>query len=42
VETLTATYLGGQYVLMTLFLLIGVVLLLRPRGIGGILESTRA
>lgn len=42
VETLTATYLGGQYVLMTLFLLIGVVLFVRPRGLGGILESTRA
>jgi branched-subunit amino acid ABC-type transport system permease component len=41
-EALTATYLGGQYVLMTLFLLIAVVLLFRPRGIAGILEGARA
>lgn len=42
VEALTATYLGGQYVLMTMFLLIAVVLLIRPRGLGGLLESARA
>ena len=41
-EALTATYLGGQYVLMTLFLLIAVVLLIRPRGLGGLLEAVRA
>ncbi len=41
-EALTATYLGGQYVLLTLFLLIAVVLLLRPRGLGGLLEAARA
>jgi branched-chain amino acid transport system permease protein len=41
-EALTATYLGGQYVLMTLFLLIAIVLLIRPRGLGGLLEATRA
>ena len=41
-EALTASYLGGQYVLMTLFVLIAVVLLVRPRGVGGILETTRA
>jgi branched-chain amino acid transport system permease protein len=41
-EALTATYLGGQYVLMTLFLLIAIVLLVRPRGLGGLLEATRA
>lgn len=42
IEAVTATYLGQQYVLMTLFLLIAVVLLVRPRGIGGILEAARA
>lgn len=42
VEALTATHLGGQYVLMTLFLLIAVVLLTRPRGLGGLLETARA
>jgi branched-subunit amino acid ABC-type transport system permease component len=42
VESVTATYLGSQYVLMTLFLLIAVVLLVRPRGLGGVLEAARA
>jgi branched-chain amino acid transport system permease protein len=42
VHALTETYLGGQYVLMTLFALIAVVLLVRPRGIGGLLEAVRA
>jgi len=42
VESLTATYLGTQYVLITLFLLIAVVLLIRPRGLGGVLEAARA
>lgn len=42
VEAVTATYLGGQYVLITLFLLIAIVLLVRPRGIGGLLEAVRA
>jgi branched-chain amino acid transport system permease protein len=41
-EAITSTYLGGQYVLMTLFLLIAVVLLIRPRGLGGLLEAVRA
>jgi branched-chain amino acid transport system permease protein len=41
-EAITATYLGGQYVLMTLFLLIAIVLLIRPRGLGGLLEAARA
>lgn len=41
-EALTATYLGGQYVLITLFLLIAVVMLIRPRGLGGLLEVARA
>jgi branched-chain amino acid transport system permease protein len=42
VEALTATYIGGEYVLITLFLLIAVVLLVRPRGIGGVVEAARA
>jgi branched-chain amino acid transport system permease protein len=42
VESVTATYIGTQYVLVTLFLLIAVVLLVRPRGIGGVLEAARA
>jgi branched-chain amino acid transport system permease protein len=41
-EALTSTYLGGQYVLITLFVLIAVVLLIRPRGLGGLLETSRA
>ncbi len=40
-EAATATYLGGQYVLMTQFGLIIAVLLARPRGIGGLLDETR-
>jgi branched-chain amino acid transport system permease protein len=42
VHALTETYLGGQYVLMTEFALIAVVLLVRPRGLGGLLEAVRA
>jgi branched-chain amino acid transport system permease protein len=42
VEVLTGTYLNTQYVLITLFGLMAVVLIVRPRGIAGILESTRA
>lgn len=41
-EALTARYLDQSYVLMTLFGLIVVVLLIRPRGVGGLLEATRA
>lgn len=41
-EAFTATYIGGQYVLMTQFALIATVLLVRPRGVAGILETTRA
>lgn len=41
-EAVTATYLGQGYVLMILFLLIAGVLLVRPRGVGGILETVRA
>ncbi|MGP9812522.1 branched-chain amino acid ABC transporter permease [Rhodopseudomonas sp. NSM] len=40
-ESLTATFLGGQYVLITQFLLIIIVLLIRPRGIAGILDKAR-
>ena len=42
VEATTATYIGAEDVLVSLFLLIAVVLLVRPRGISGILETTRA
>jgi branched-chain amino acid transport system permease protein len=37
-ESLTSTLLGGQYVLITQFLLIILILLVRPRGIAGILD----
>ena len=40
-EALTSTLLGGQYVLITQFLLIIVILLIRPRGIAGILDKAR-
>lgn len=40
-EALTSALLGGQYVLITQFLLIILVLLLRPRGIAGILDKAR-
>lgn len=40
-EALTARFLGGQYVLITQFLLIIVILLIRPRGIAGILDKAR-
>ena len=42
VEAMTATYIGAENVLVALFLLIAIVLLVRPRGIAGILETTRA
>ncbi len=38
----TGVYVGGQYVLMTQFALIAIVLLIRPRGLAGILETARA
>ncbi|MBM3679855.1 MAG: branched-chain amino acid ABC transporter permease [Actinomycetota bacterium] len=41
-EALTLQYLGGAWVLITLFVLIAVVLIIRPRGIAGVLEGTRA
>jgi branched-chain amino acid transport system permease protein len=40
-EALTSVTLGGQYVLITQFLLIIIILLIRPRGIGGILDKAR-
>jgi len=41
VEALTNKYLGGQYVLMTQFLVIILVLIVRPRGIAGLLDKAR-
>ena len=41
IEAVTAVTLGGQYVLITQFLFIIAVLLVRPRGIGGMIEHTR-
>ena len=41
VEALTAVQLGGQYVLITQFLFIILVLLVRPRGIAGMIEHAR-
>lgn len=41
VEALTGALLGGQYVLLTQFGFIIVVLLLRPRGIAGLLDKSR-
>jgi len=40
-EALTASYLGGQYVLMVQFGLIILILLARPRGIAGLLDEAR-
>lgn len=40
-EALTSRLLGGQYVLMTQFGLIILILLFRPRGIAGILDKAR-
>jgi branched-chain amino acid transport system permease protein len=41
VEAVTAVSIGGQYVLITQFLVIIAVLLVRPRGIAGMIEHTR-
>ncbi len=41
IEAVTAVGLGGQYVLITQFLFIIAVLLVRPRGIAGMIEHTR-
>lgn len=40
-EALTSRLLGGQYVLITQFLVIIAVLIVRPRGIAGILDKAR-
>jgi branched-chain amino acid transport system permease protein len=40
-EALTSRLMGGQYVLITQFLLIIAILLVRPRGIAGILDRAR-
>jgi branched-chain amino acid transport system permease protein len=40
-EAMTSRVLGGQYVLMTQFALIIIILLIRPRGIAGILDKAR-
>jgi branched-chain amino acid transport system permease protein len=41
-EAVTIHYLDASWTLLTQFALIAVVLLVRPRGVAGILESTRA
>ena len=41
-EAVTVHYLDASWVLLTQFALIAIVLLVRPRGIAGILEGTRA
>lgn len=40
-EAVTARYLGGQYVLITQFLVIILILIVRPRGISGLLDKAR-
>ena len=40
-EAVTAATIGGQYVLITQFMLIIVIILIRPRGIAGILDRAR-
>jgi branched-chain amino acid transport system permease protein len=40
-EAFTSVLLGGQYVLITQFILIITILLIRPRGIAGILDKAR-
>ena len=40
-EALTSVTLGGQYVLITQFLLVIAIILIRPRGIAGILDKAR-
>lgn len=41
VEAMTSRLLGGQYVLITQFLTIILILLIRPRGIAGLLDKAR-
>ncbi|MEQ8441380.1 MAG: branched-chain amino acid ABC transporter permease [Alphaproteobacteria bacterium] len=40
-EALTSRLLGGQYVLITQFLVIILILIVRPRGIAGLLDRAR-
>lgn len=40
-EALTSVVLGGQYILITQFLLIIAIMVIRPRGIAGILDKAR-
>ena len=40
-EAVTSRFLGGQYVLMTQFLVIIAILIVRPRGISGLLDKAR-
>lgn len=40
-EALTSRFLGGQYVLITQFLVIIIILIIRPRGISGLLDKAR-
>ncbi len=40
-EAATSRYLGGQYVLITQFLVIIMILIVRPRGISGLLDKAR-
>ncbi|MFB2552534.1 branched-chain amino acid ABC transporter permease [Ensifer soli] len=40
-EAATSTLLGGQYVLITQFLVIICILIVRPRGISGLLDKAR-
>jgi branched-chain amino acid transport system permease protein len=41
IEALTATYLGGQYVLIMQILFIIIILVIRPRGVAGMLDEFR-
>jgi branched-chain amino acid transport system permease protein len=41
-DAVTARYLNQDFVLLTLFGLIALVLLVRPRGVAGLLEASRA
>jgi branched-chain amino acid transport system permease protein len=41
VEALTNKFLGGQYVLMNQFIVIILVLIVRPRGISGLVDKAR-
>ncbi len=40
-EALTAQYMGGEYILMTQFALIILIMVIRPRGIAGLVDEVR-